>query len=181
MKLNTAAATTKTNNVTTTKTAAPAAAAKPVKTEKTPKEKKAKLPLAKQIEVKANFLLTRATKLQTLVAKWPVADDAKNAVLGIAALVEALKELPKDFAAPKGAKGEAKLLAAGTKVDLREKVCAKYDDIIEPADRVGMVVIVCKPGRVVCKTKAGDKVILPRGHVVMMAEPKPAAEATPAN
>lgn len=133
-----------------------------------------KLSPAKQYETKAKNSIERLNRIKAAVSGWSKPELVKSvdhAIDALEELVEELGTLPDDFKPPAAARAPsaAKPLDVGTTVAIREKVSEKYDDIIEPKDREGMKVVTTKKSRVLCQTRSGEKVLIPRGHLSVAA------------
>lgn len=174
-------------------TAAPEASAVPATTStatssKNYADRMRKLPAARRIEVKVKNAADRFKPVVAFMNTWDEHKDVAEAGRELqAAQVKFLSLIGKvpDGFKPKGIGSTPNIiapLAAGDLVSVRQKHQEGYSDVIELADQIGMTVVsITAKGKVVCKTKNGEKVVFPRGHIVRAAatstEEKPETES----
>lgn len=121
--------------------------------------------LRKKLEATAK----RFSKIANEVKRWRNAPDlrekASTVEATLAAMVGDAASLPDAFEPERERKGSARHLAAGAEVVLREKVAAKYSDLLETEPGATLEVVAVTRGHVSVRTTAGALVVLPRAHV----------------
>lgn len=159
-----------TKKTATKKTATKAAAPTPKETYQNRMRK-----LAPQLRLAAKLASTvdRFRHLVDEVSVWKNAGDlvstAKQAFAGIEEFADEVASLPADFVVERARKTAVSNLTAGMFVNIREKHFETYEGIVDGKDRTRLEVLATRKGRVVCKTASGEKIILPRGHVEVVA------------
>ena len=136
-------------------------------------QRMAKLSAARRIEVKMRNADQRFVVIAKFMETWEEHPEAKAAAAALDLAFEnfllAIKQVPDTFK-PKGFTKTPSInvpLAAGATVSLRAKIAGSYEGVIDGEEREGLTVLTITPkGKVVCQTKGGEKVVLPRGHVV---------------
>ena len=156
------------------KTAAPRPAAAPeaqASEKPTYQERMRKMKPHERVRFKLEWTVERFKHIVDELGTWTnkeagdLTSSAKTALTHIEEVLDQMNGLPKDFIAVRPRKASESSLKPGMRVDIKDKHSEVYDGIIEEKDRKGLDVLDTRVGRVVCKTRAGEKVILPRGHV----------------
>jgi hypothetical protein len=69
------------------------------------------------------------------------------------------------FEPEKERKASANQLKPGTRLALRDTFVARYEGILDPAERTNLEVVATARGHVSVKTTTGARIVLPRGHL----------------
>lgn len=130
----------------------------------------AKLPRARKMERKVDYLVKCLAGLQREVKGWGAGIEVSvgESLDAINAAKSAVAALPDTFAPPKAAPGEGrnvKPLAVGDLIDITDKRMPVYADSLEPADCKKLKVTKVAGAMVSATTASGVKCILQRGHV----------------
>lgn len=86
-----------------------------------------------------------------------------EAVNDLAAAVGELDAIPTNFS-PSGRPPKARL-EPGIIVSIRDARKENYADLLEAKDMVDLTILKANGSKLVCKTKEGTKLFLPKGHV----------------
>ncbi|KKN38759.1 hypothetical protein LCGC14_0750220 [marine sediment metagenome] len=130
-------------------------------------------PAVRKLETKLLRIAGRITDYGKKVGKVPdsTGDELraqfKTATVAVKEIVATLAELPDNVLSRTGASGEKVPLAAGTKVEIREKARKGYEGFMEDVDLVGLTVVEVRGKRVACDTPSGIRILVPRAHVVL--------------
>ena len=131
----------------------------------------AKLPKARKMEQKVNYVRKCLVAVQRDARGWDAAleEALADSLARLNAAVSAAGALPDTFQPPKAAPGQGrnvKPLAEGDAIDITDKAAPTYADVLDAAELKGLTVTRVIGAKVAAKTASGTKVVLPRGHVV---------------
>lgn len=138
-----------------------------------PKKERPQITPAMRLVRGLGYMSKLARRTEDRVSKWDDADDMLEAVERVRVAVEAAfkqaQKLPADFVPRKPKAPAAPLFGPGVVVSIREKVLPQYEGILTSLEVVNLTVIDVRKNRAVCRTSGGDRIILPRGHLVPAA------------
>lgn len=122
-----------------------------------------------QVRRKVESTITRFTNIANEVRRWKnapaIREAASKVEVALAGMLAEATTTPDTFEPERERKASAKQLTPGTKVALRDKFVARYDGVLEPAERASLEVVAIARGHVSVKTATGARIVLPRGHV----------------
>lgn len=138
-------------------------------------ESKPTTPAVRKLETKLLRIADRIKDYAKKVEKVPngpgdeLRTQFSKAGTAVREIVATLTELPDNVLSRAGASSEKAKLAAGEKVEIREKARKGYEGFMEDADLVGLTVVEVRGKRVACDTPSGIRILVPRAHVVLEA------------
>lgn len=145
--------------------AAPTAPAKKL----TYEERMRRLAPIVQVRRKVESTITRFANLADEVKRWRNAPDLREAATkvetALAGLLAEATTTADTFQPERERRVSASQLTPGEKVALREKFVARYEGVLDPAERATLEVVTTTRGHVSVKTATGARIVLPRGHV----------------
>lgn len=129
--------------------------------------KRPPIPRARRIERSVKHVQARLARVKRIAGGWTaemgrtisVAEEALSKVFEHAA------QLPDDFAPARKSTSPYKPVAIGQTVDLTEKACAAYKDLIEPGEMKGLVVRKIAEKKLFLRTVGGSTIVLARKEV----------------
>ena len=132
------------------------------------------MPLVRRFETKIARVTTRVAKAVAYSERFEndrLRESFEAASKALKTANDILAGLPDDAGRKIAAKGEGKraAFAVGTKVDIKEKVRASYEDLLEDADLVGLVVVKIAKGKVGVTTAGGVRMFIPKAHLQAQA------------
>jgi hypothetical protein len=123
-----------------------------------------------QVRRKVESTIMRFTNLADEVRRWknaPALHEAASRVeAALAGMLAEATTTPDTFQPEKERKASSKQLKPGTRVILRDKFVARYDGLLEPAERASLEVVATARGHISVKTAMGVRIVVPRGHLV---------------
>lgn len=141
----------------------------PVAKKVTYEERMRRLAPIVQVRRKVESTIKRFTNIADEVRRWrnaPALGEAASKVeAALTGLLAEVTTTPDTFDPEKERRASGKQLTPGTMVALRDKFVARYDAVLEPAERASLEVVAIARGHVSVKTVAGARIVLPRGHV----------------
>jgi hypothetical protein len=139
------------------------------KTKLTYEERMRRLTPIVQVRRKVDSTIKRFTNLADEVRRWknaPGLHEATSKVeVALAGMLAEATTTPDTFEPERVRKAAASHLTPGTAVALRDKFVARYDGVLDPAERASLEVVAIARGHVSVKTATGARIVLPRGHV----------------
>lgn len=124
-----------------------------------------------RVQGKLGKLLEQLGAVHTEIGTWTNASEGlreatAKALEAVAALENMAGYLPSSWV-PEKAKPKAKGLQPGNTASVLAKVMPQYEGILADGDMEGLQVLELRAkGKVLCKTETGEKIILPRAHLM---------------
>lgn len=126
-----------------------------------------------QVRRRVDSTIKRFGNLADDVRRWKNAPSLREAAakveLALAGMLAEAMTTADTFVPEKQRKPTANELKPGTKLALRDKFFARYEGILDAAERVDLEVVTTARRHVAVKTATGARIVLPRGHLAKSA------------